>query len=328
MQELPEISVVIPTRARPQLLRRAIRSVLRQTFQRFEVVVVLDGEDSVTEKVIEEFADPRITLLTLHQIAGGSQARNLGVRKARGRYIALLDDDDEWLPTKLELQIELAEACCALNFVVVTEYLYRAEGQPDEIWPAHLPAPREPLSEFLFSSRGGFQTSTYLCPRELLLRVPFTNGLKKHQDWDWFLQLAALPGFQLLVIPEPLSIYWVPQRSRVSVSGHLDWSFSHGWATSQRSLMTRKAYARLVVKICTRSARLQGAGLPALLLLFRDLIRYGNPTPVLFAEFFIAAILPDNLRARLRPAILHLRGAHPRLSAEPDERTVVNPAPQ
>jgi glycosyltransferase involved in cell wall biosynthesis len=313
MQDVPDISVVIPTRARPQMLRRAIRSVLRQTFQRFEVVVVLDGEDSVTEKVVEEFADPRLTLLTLHRIAGGSQARNLGVRKARGRYIALLDDDDEWRPTKLEAQIEMAEACCGLNFAVVTEYFYRVEGQTDEIWPAHLPAPREPLSEFLFSSRGGFQTSTYLCPRELLLRVPFTIDLKKHQDWDWFLQLAALPGFQLLVIPEPLSIYWVPQRSQVSVSGHLDWSFSHGWATSRRSLMTRKAYARFVVKICTRSALLQGAGLPAFLPLFRDLLLLGYPTPLLLAEFFVSATLPDRLRHRLRPVVLHLRSAVARM---------------
>lgn len=313
MHDVPEVSVVIPTRARPQFLRRAIKSVLQQTFERLEVIVVLDGEDSVTAKVVEEFADARITLVSLYHIVGGSQARNIGVRKARGRYIALLDDDDEWLPNKLEAQLDLAEACCALNFVVVTEYLYRVEGQPDEIWPAHHPAPGEPLSEFLFSSRGGFQTSTYLCPRELMLRVPFTVGLQKHQDWDWFLQLAALPEFQLLVIPQPLSIYWVPQRTRVSVSGHLDWSFSHGWARSRHSLMTRKAYARFLVKICTRAARLQGAGLPAILRLLCDLILFGYPTPLLLAEFFVAAIVPDNLRLRLRPALLNWRKAHPRL---------------
>jgi glycosyltransferase involved in cell wall biosynthesis len=322
MPNVPDISVVIPTRGRPEMLRRALRGVLLQTFQRFEVVVVLDGEDSVTAGVVEQFADPRIRLLTLQASVGGSQARNLGARAARGRYIALLDDDDEWLPAKLAAQIELAEACCGLNFVVVTEYLYRAEGQPDEVWPAHLPAPGEPLSEFLFSSRGGFQTSTYLCRRELLLRVPFTSGLKKHQDWDWFLQLTALPGFELLVIPEALSIYWVPQRSRVSVSGHLDWAFSHGWARSRRALMTRKAYARFVVKICTRSALLQGAGLSAFVALFRDLVVLGSPTPLLLAEFFVSATLPDRLRARIRPTLLNLQKAIPRL---PGARTAAHP---
>jgi glycosyltransferase involved in cell wall biosynthesis len=242
------------------MLRRAIASALQQTMQKLEIIVVLDGQDSVTAKVVEEFADARIRLISVDHMVGGSQARNIGARVAKGRYIALLDDDDEWMPRKLEAQLELADACCALNFVVVSEYLYRVEGQPDEVWPAHLPAPGEPFSEFLFSSRGGFQTSTYLCPRELMLRVPFTNGLKKHQDWDWFLKLAALPEFQLLVVPEPHSIYWVPQRSRVSVSGQLDWSFSHGWARGRLKLMTRKAYSRFLVKICARSA---GRGSPS-----------------------------------------------------------------
>jgi hypothetical protein len=80
-----------------------------------------------------------------------------------------------------------------------------------------------------------------------------------------------------------------------------------------RSFMTRKAYARFLVKICTRSARLQGAGLPAMLRLFVDLVLFGYPTPFLLGEFFIAAILPDNLRVRLRPALLNWRKAHPRL---------------
>jgi len=313
MQDVPHVSVVIPTRARPQMLRRAIQSVLRQTIKQLEIIVVLDGMDAVTEKILAEFGDPRIHLVALFHMVGGSQARNIGASAARGRYIALLDDDDEWMPRKLEAQLELADACCGLNFVVATEYLYRVEGQPDEVWPAHLPVAREPLSEFLFSSRGGFQTSTYLCPRELMLRVPFTSSLKKHQDWDWFLQLAALPGFQLLVVPEPLSIYWAPQRNRASVSGHLDWSFSHGWATSRRSLMTRKAYARFLVKICVPSARQQGAGLPAMLHLFSDLVLLGTPTPFLVAEFFVAAMLPDKLRLRLRPALQSWRSAHPAL---------------
>ena len=315
MHDLPEISVIIPTRARPQMLCRAIKSVLAQTMQRFEIVVVLDGQDAVTAKAMEQFADARITLICLDRIVGGAETRNLGVTKARGRYIALLDDDDEWLPSKLQAQLARAEAYAGTNFAVVTQYVYRVEGQADEVWPSHLPRAGEALSEFLFSSRGGFQTSTYLCPRELFLRVPFTRGLKKHQDWDWFLQLAALPGFELLVVPEPLSIYWVPQRSRVSISGNLDWEFSHRWATSRRSLMTRKAYSRFLVKICTRSAMLQKAGPPALLRLFRALIFLGLPTPFLLAEFMVCAMVPDGLRLRLRPIVQSWRRSHPRPAA-------------
>jgi glycosyltransferase involved in cell wall biosynthesis len=312
MREHPEVSIVIPTRARPQMLCRAIKSVLAQTTQRFEIVVVLDGEDAVTENVVAQFGDDRITLVKPGRSLGGAEARNVGVRRARGRYVALLDDDDEWMPGKLQAQLAMAEAHTGANFVVVTQYLYRVEGQRDEVWPGHLPQVDEPLSEFLFSSRGGFQTSTYLCPRELFLRVPFTRGLKKHQDWDWFLQLAALPGFELLIVEEPLSIYWVPQRSRVSISGNLDWEYSHRWATSRRSLMTRKAYSRFLVKICARSAMLQKAGAPALLRLLRDLIVLGWPTPFLLAEFMVCAMVPDDLRLRVRPILQRWRGHHAR----------------
>jgi glycosyltransferase involved in cell wall biosynthesis len=311
-RDVPEVSVIIPTRGRPELLSRAIRSVLAQTMQRFEMVVVLDGEDAATAGVVERFADERITLVALEESVGGAEARNVGVLHARGKYVALLDDDDEWMPGKLQAQVDAAEGHARKNVVVVTRYVYRLEGQPDEVWPAQLPKGGEPLSEFLFSSRGGFQTSTYFCSRELFLRVPFAGGLKKHQDWDWFLQLTALPEFALLVVPEPLSIYWVPEPSRVSISGRLDWEFSYRWARSRRSLMTRKAYSRFLVKICLRSAMAQEAGGRAVLRLLRDVIARGLPTPLLMAEFVVGAVVSEGLRLRLRPMVQRLRRPHPR----------------
>jgi glycosyltransferase involved in cell wall biosynthesis len=300
MKETPYISVVIPTRDRPWLLRRAILSALRQDVKQLEVIVVLDGKDEVSESIISEMDEPRIRVIILEQRVGGAEARNIGVLEARGRYIALLDDDDEWLPGKLEKQLALADRCVAENFVVVTQYLYRTGAQPDEVWPGHLPRKGEPLSEFLFSSKGGFQTSTYLCPRELLLRIPFTKGLRKHQDWDWFLQLAAISNFRLLIVAEPLSVYWAALNTRTAISGNADWEFSRQWADSRLTFMTRKAYSRFIVKICVRGAIAQHAGLRALLQLLSDLIMRGHPTPKLLGEFFINIALPISVRCRLR----------------------------
>jgi len=302
-----DVSVVIPTRARPILLERAIRSALEQTCTNLEVIVVLDGDDGVTCDAVYKIPDPRIRLVALEQSVGGAEARNVGALLARGRYIALLDDDDEWMPTKLEKQLAMADACTAESFVVATQYFYRIAGEQDEIWPGHLPTKKEPLSEFLFSSRGGFQTSTYLCPRELFLRVPFTKGLKKHQDWDWFLQIASLTNFELLVVREPLSIYWVPLRERTSVSGKLDWRFSHDWAKSRLSLMTRAAFSSFLVKICVRSAAIQKEGVAGLVQLLRELIFVGRPTPFLLGEFAASLLLPEDLRCRLRYGVIHLR---------------------
>ena len=190
----PVISVVIPTFARPKTLRRAIESVLRQTFVEYEIVVVRDGVDGVTEAVVASFADARIRLVALEGKVGGSEARNVGARAARGQWVALLDDDDEWLPEKLERQHALATPQADANYVVCTRYLYvRGEAAP-QVWPGHTPRPGEPLSEFLFASRGGFQTSVYLVPQQLMLDEPFTPGLKKHQDWDWFLRFPGAVG--------------------------------------------------------------------------------------------------------------------------------------
>jgi glycosyltransferase involved in cell wall biosynthesis len=302
-----DVSVVIPTRGRPELLKRAIRSVLQQTAGNLEVIVVLDGVDDDTQAAVEGFNDERVRLVALGTPVGGSEARNVGARAASGRYVALLDDDDEWLPEKLGKQLMLADSCGVPDFVVVTEYLYRVEGRGDEVWPGHLPGKGEPLSEFLFSSRGGFQTSTYLCPRELFLRMPFTLGLKKHQDWDWFLRLAALPGFQLLVVPEPLSVYWAPLSTRSSVSGKMDWEFSQTWAKSKLSLMTRKAYAMFLVKISVRGAVGQKEGMRVMLYLLREVIFVAKPSPLILAEFAAAVFMPEGLRLRLRRGLVWLR---------------------
>jgi glycosyltransferase involved in cell wall biosynthesis len=326
--ETPDVSVVIPTRGRPELLRRSIASALAQTCEQLEVIVVLDGEDEATREVVEAVENPRVRLLTFVTPVGGSEARNAGVRAAKGRYVALLDDDDEWLPHKIAKQLALADACSSLERVVVTQYLYRTEEHADEVWPGHLPGRGEPLSEFLFSSRGGFQTSTYLCPRELLLRVPFRIGLVKHQDWDWFLRLAVLPNFKLLVVPEPLSIYWVPTRTRHSVSGKIDWRFSQAWAESMLSLMTAKAYSMFILKICVRGAAMQKEGANGLWFLLREIIVRGRPTPMILAEFVAAVLVPDTLRLRLRYGLEAFRRLRIGFAAHGRFRRVKAPIPR
>jgi glycosyltransferase involved in cell wall biosynthesis len=308
MQRAIDISVVIPTKNRPDLLARAVRSATTQTICNIEIIIVLDGPGESTIKAMALLTDLRIKLIALERPVGGAEARNIGARAASGRYIALLDDDDEWLPTKLERQLSLADTSLDCCFVVGTKYLYRLGGHPDEVWPKRLPHASEPLSEFLFSSCGGFQTSTYLCPRELFLRVPFSAGLPKHQDWDWFLRLAELPGFRVLVVPEPLSIYWAPSVSNcTNVSKTNTWQWSHQWVQASKEMMTRRAYSMFLVKICVRSARIQGAGVAQISSLLHDLMVIGTPTPRFLLEFAVCVFVPEDLRRRLRYAWLASR---------------------
>lgn len=106
---MPKVSVIIPTHNRSELLKRAIKSVLNQTYQDFEIIVVDDGDVSA-EDVVKSFSESRIKYIK-HKIPhkGGSAARNTGIKNSKGDYIAFLDDDDEWLPEKLEIQMSKLE---------------------------------------------------------------------------------------------------------------------------------------------------------------------------------------------------------------------------
>ncbi|WP_346621253.1 glycosyltransferase [Blastococcus montanus] len=102
----PVVSVVIPTYNRGTVLRRTLQGVLAQTVRDLEVLVVDDGSTDGTPELLAGCADPRVRYLRQPRNAGVGAARNRGLREARGEFIAFLDDDDEWLPTKLARQLE------------------------------------------------------------------------------------------------------------------------------------------------------------------------------------------------------------------------------
>lgn len=105
----PTVSVLIATCNRPEQLSRAIQSVLEQTYQEFEIIVVDDGLEKRAEDVVAQFVDERIIYIKHEKNKGCSAAKNTGIREARGIYIAILDDDDKWLSEKLEKQIAALE---------------------------------------------------------------------------------------------------------------------------------------------------------------------------------------------------------------------------
>lgn len=95
-------SVVIPTYNRAETLPRAIDSVLEQTHDSFELIVVDDGSTDHTPELLDEYDDPRLTVERLNKNRGAAGARNVGIRRAEGDYISFLDSDDEWHPEMLE----------------------------------------------------------------------------------------------------------------------------------------------------------------------------------------------------------------------------------
>jgi len=107
-EERPLLSVVIPLYNKARYIRRALDSVLAQTFEDFEVIVVNDGSTDGSEKVVERYTDPRVRLVSQENV-GECAARNRGIAEARANLVAFLDADDEWLPGHLAAISRLAE---------------------------------------------------------------------------------------------------------------------------------------------------------------------------------------------------------------------------
>lgn len=103
----PLVSVIIPTRNRAALLPRALGSVFAQTYDKLECIVVDDNSEDETQKILAGYADPRLVVLKHETNLFASAARNTGIAHASGEFIAFLDDDDAWLPKKLERQVPL-----------------------------------------------------------------------------------------------------------------------------------------------------------------------------------------------------------------------------
>jgi glycosyltransferase involved in cell wall biosynthesis len=243
----PIVSVVIPTRNRSALLLRAVKSALAQTLFEIEVVVVVDGLDPATIEVLNSVGDTRLHTITLPISVGRWEARNIGIQRANGEFVALLDDDDEWLPQKLRAQLVTAKSCLH-RYPVVTSRLIVRRPDGDETWPHRLMRDEESMSEYLFcgeesshQGEGFIQTSTLFVPRELMLQVPFKLSLLRHQDWDWLIRAAVYPGVKVIWVWSALVIYHV-DTNRISISADCSIGPSIRWINGN-DLVSPKARA-------------------------------------------------------------------------------------
>lgn len=297
------VSVIIPSRNRPQLASRAVRSVLAQTIQLIEVIVVVDGPDESTVKELQQIEDPRLRVIELPVNVGPSGARNAGVEAAKGTWIAFLDDDDEWLPQKIERQLEVAHQS-KYTFPVIASRFFARTSKGEFIWPRRFPNPSEPISEYLFVrnslfwGEGFMQTSTFFTKRELLMNIPLGNNLSRHEDWDWLLRVSALADVGIEFAAEPLAI-WYSETGRKRLSNINDWQYSLDWIRSVRNLATPLAYSAFITTIVGSQASIEGDW-KAFLPLLQESFRFGKPRPLDIILYLFRWLVPQDLRQKLR----------------------------
>lgn len=280
-EKMPLVSAVIPTHNRPQLVLRAVRSALNQTYINLEVVVVVDGPEPKTIALLESLHEPRLHIVTLQQNMGSNTARNIGIRKAIGEWIALLDDDDEWFPEKISKQVVyMFRSNANINFIVCRCIVRRSKI--DVIRPRRLPLPSEDMGEYCYCyGQPLLFPSSGLIKKILLIAVPFSEEICISDDHDWLFRAmevnALIPGW----MDDVLAIIYAGDLTSKS-NQVKSWKCIHQFALQYREkVLSPKAFSYCLLR----------EGFPAIkrnrkniLQSFKDLLQF------LFSVIFIGKI--------------------------------------
>lgn len=201
------ISCVIPTYKRSDSLLRAVESILKQTYTNFEILIVDDNEPNdkfslEVQKKLDLITDERVHYLQQERHINGAAARNFGIKHAKGEYIALLDDDDEWLPEKLEKQIQvLKELDESYGAVTCLAHIYKN----GEIMRTTPPYSEDNLHKKVLEHSVSIFTDTVLFRKSHLDKASYFNeSLQRHQDLQLFTDFLA--HYKMKPINQPMVV--------------------------------------------------------------------------------------------------------------------------
>jgi glycosyltransferase involved in cell wall biosynthesis len=294
----PLVSVVIPTYQRAHLIERSVQSALRQTFTNIEVLVVSGSIDGA-RAVVDGLGDGRTRVIEIEN-RGPAHSRNVGIQHARGKYIALLDDDDEWTPEKLATQLQMIDRHGLEGDFLLSCRVLSKSGNDSHVWPKRLFQAGADFSEYLLDrptpfQRIGVASGTLLFPRSLALRIPFPNDVVM-EDFGWLLLCMSSDHVPFYQCPEPMFIYHLAPQSRNKI---INWRLSLEWAKRYRPYMSGKAYSGLLASTTAWRAKRQG-GYRAFAEIAHAMRQQGTPRVIHWVMIGSVALLPITLADNLR----------------------------
>lgn len=197
------VSVIIPTYNRAHLIKRTLQSIIGQTYKNLEIIVVADGTLDNTAEVVESLGDPRVTYIDQKHTGGCSSPRNRGMQLARGHYIAFCDDDDVWLPEKLEKQIHVLES----HPDYIGCYTNSVRFDSSKEWFVPHENGNTIFKNFLYYNT--IPISSLVVRHEVLENVGYFNEnpqVGSAEDYEYLLRV--LVRFKLYHVNEVLMKYW------------------------------------------------------------------------------------------------------------------------
>lgn len=227
----PSVTVIIPSYNRADLLARAVRGVLAQTMPDWELIVVDDGSTDHSAAVMAGFLnDPRIRWVPQPHV-GVSAARNRGAAQARGEFLAFLDQDDVWMPAKLERQRSLMRSDPAMVLSATWSEVVDPAGRPLSLFRPDAEGIRDRLVETNVLQGGASSTMARRTAFESL--GGFDPELQFSCDWDMWLRLAAIGRVGIVAQPlaryqlNPWPSWWPPAQAERDVRRFYDKVFAN-----------------------------------------------------------------------------------------------------
>lgn len=224
------ISVILPTYNRTNSLRRSVQSVLEQSYKDIELLIVDDGSDDDTAEIVKEIEDERVRYLPQHENRGACAARNVGIRAARGEYIAFQDSDDVWHREKLAAQIHFLQKNDA--DAVFCAFI-RHDGDLTACLPEGL-SDGERVTYEAMLEHNFISTQTLMGKSACFRAEQFDEAYPRLQDWELGLRLVR--RFKICFDQRPMVEVYV-QKDSISKNPRKGmWAIEHLAAQHRKGL--------------------------------------------------------------------------------------------
>ena len=202
-EKWPLVSAIIATHNRLGMLKKALESVLSQTYREIEIIIVDDQSDDGTEEYCKSLPGVKYIRISRAQHKNGSRTRNIGLKSAKGKYVAFLDDDDEWMPGKIEKQINVIVGRDDIGMVYTAALIEYDDGHTEEDI-AKVELRGDIKKAVLYNNVTS--TSTMLFDRNKLLEIGgFDEELDYWQDTELIMRIAQ--KYKVDCVNEPLTLY-------------------------------------------------------------------------------------------------------------------------
>lgn len=340
---MKKVSVIVPVYGVEQYIAQTVQSVLDQTYENFELILIDDESPDRSIEICQQFTDPRIKIVH-QQNRGLAGARNTGIRHAEGDYLAFLDSDDLWLPEKLEKHVEHLENSPKVGVSYCRSAFIDEEGNPLGIYQT--PKLTDITLGQVLCRNPISNGSVPVMRREVLEEIKFQDNIhgtvedfyfddrfRESEDIECWFRIAILTDWQMEGIPESLTLY------RVN-SGGLSANLPRKQESWERVIEKTRSYAPEVVaqwenparayhlRYLSRRAVTLKDGAMARHFFHQALATYGGifweeprRTVLTGAAAYMLWLLPESLYSQLEELALKVTGSNQKRQIQQQEQT-------